>query len=135
MAGATFWPNVPCHNAHPYGVMSDLHVQAVLIGMQHDASLLSPRRLGRPLSSRGASREEVLVLLVGLWRAPQCGRASQLEHLMRVNPHIDFSFAVCTDPSEQCSDKEKQAKHRSHQGCDARIDATTIRRSYPDALQ
>lgn len=36
MLNASWWPNNPCHHSHPFGVMSDLHVQAVLIGLQHD---------------------------------------------------------------------------------------------------
>ena len=32
--GELFWPNNPCHATHPFGVMSDLHVQAFLLGLR-----------------------------------------------------------------------------------------------------
>ena len=36
MVNTSWWANNPCDSTHPFGVMSDLHVQAVLIGLQHD---------------------------------------------------------------------------------------------------
>ena len=124
-----FWPNNPCHNSHPYGVMSDLHVQALLIGLQ-----LRAQRGGRPISpmhtealrlaevppppapwlglstgdaSADASAQvQVLVMIVGLWRAAERGRASLETNLVQSNPHVSFRFMVCTDGQATCSSKD-----------------------------
>ena len=103
--------------------MSDLHVQAVLLGLQNAPAAGRERRRPPAIPSvdqpsgvgeeAAGVRPRVLVMLVGLWRAYQCGRASQMAHLIQANPSYAFSFVVCTDPNPdaRCSQKDLDQRH------------------------